>query len=121
MQGLDLAFWLEVERYKIALPDSKKYSVINLDSPEKAELQDRLYTEHSNPIIYRNNPNFVHVCNSDLGKNNRVFVAERWEEYLKLYCNASYVATNRVHTFMEQHLINIFNHVGKNTNSNTSA
>jgi len=98
VNGLDMGFWLNMDEYKI--DGVEKYSVVNIDSPERGELQKRLTAKHKNAIISRNNSMFTHICNSDLGKNYNCFVAEKWFEYIRLYTNAEFVATNRVHTFL---------------------
>ena len=99
--GLDTAFW--IDEYKddlLPVKIDRNYSVINIDSPERGALQERLCNENEDHIISRNNPYLSSICNSHLGKEHKCFVAEKWYEYIRLYANARYVATNRVHTFL---------------------
>lgn len=96
VNSLDLAFWLDVETYKI--PNSKPYSVINIDSPERGVLRERIYKERDNSIMSWNDSSMTKVCNAEVGKKHNCFIAEKWYEYIKLYANAEFVATNRVHT-----------------------
>jgi exopolysaccharide biosynthesis predicted pyruvyltransferase EpsI len=95
---IDLAFWLDVEKYKVS--GIEPYTVVNIDSPENNALQEVLLQRYPKAIISRNNPTFTHICNSELSKNYKCFVASRYSAYLKLYSNAEFVATNRVHTFL---------------------
>jgi len=103
--SIDLAFWLDY----YYVPDKEKvtpYSAINIDSPERG-IQEDLYKNYNNSYLVRNDPTKTSICNSDLGKNYKCFVAEKWHEYIKFYANASFVATNRVHTFLACILYNI--------------
>jgi len=95
---IDLAFWLEVEQYKVS--GIEPYAVVNIDSPENEVLQEALLQKYPKATISRNNPTCTHICNSELSKNYKCFVASRHSAYLKLYSNAEFVATNRVHTFL---------------------
>ena len=97
IDSIDMAFWLDLDDFKVK--GVKPYSVINLDSPERG-IQERLYDEHENSIMSRNDPAKTNICNSDFGSKYNCFVAERAYEYFKFYASAEYVATNRVHTFL---------------------
>ena len=97
ISSIDLAFWLNLKPFKIE--EVKPYSVVNIDSPERG-IQERLYNEHENSVMSRNDSSKTSICNSEFGKKYNCFVAERPNEYLKLYANAEHVATNRIHTFL---------------------
>jgi Polysaccharide pyruvyl transferase len=98
VDSIDMAFWMDVEPYKIQ--GVKPYSVINIDSPERGALQEKLYREHKHSVMSRNDSSRTDICNTNFGRDHKCFVAEKWYEYIKLYANAEYVATNRVHTFL---------------------
>ncbi len=99
--GIDLAFWMDEHKDADLLSKNiKPYSVINIDSPERGGLQARLCAENKDHIISRNNSYATGICNAALGKDHKCFVAENWYEYTRLYANARYVATNRVHTLL---------------------
>lgn len=102
---LDLAFWLNIDKYKIL--GIEPYSVVNIDSPENITLQEILLQRYPNSIISRNNPAATHLNNADICGSYKCFVASRCSEYLKLYANADFVSTNRVHTFLSCLLANV--------------
>lgn len=99
--GLDTAFWLnETKENLMPIENKTSYSAVNIDSPERGNLQAKLCSENKDHIISRNNSYKTNIFNTDLGKNHKCFVAENWYEFIRFYANARYVATNRVHTFL---------------------
>jgi exopolysaccharide biosynthesis predicted pyruvyltransferase EpsI len=108
INGIDLAFWLPEQIPKAIQTENLPkdfYAVVNIDSPENSKMQSDLIEAKKkkgfeNIYLSRNNPRQVGICNSDLGKNHKVFVAEKWYEYMRFYGAASEVSTNRVHTFL---------------------
>lgn len=99
--GLDMAFWMNEYHDKLVpIKNEKEYSIINIDSPERGALQTKLCKENPDHIITRNNSYHTHICNGELGKEHKCFIPANWYEFYRLYANARYVATNRVHTFL---------------------
>ena len=114
INGIDLAFWLSDRIPEIIQAENfpeQKYAVVNIDSPENGKMQsDSIQAKkkkgYQDIYLSRNNPRQVGICNNDLGKNHKVFVAEKWYEYMRFYGAASEVSTNRVHTFLACMMLN---------------
>ena len=99
--SLDMSFWL-FDKMDEFLPIGKTkypYTVVNIDSPEISDLRDSIYNNGDSSILSWNNPTKIGVCNSDIAKNHKVFISEKYQEYIKLYGGATEVHTNRIHTF----------------------
>lgn len=113
INSIDMAFWLQERIPEVIQTENlpiEEYGVVNIDSPENSKMQSDLILDKQKRFkdvyISRNNPRQVGICNNDIGKNNKVFIAEKWYEYLRFYGSAGEVSTNRVHTFLACILLN---------------
>jgi len=99
--SLDMAFWVDINNKIIPEPISvTPYTVVQIDSPIRVKLQEILLDKYPNPYIVRDGLTRATGCVSEVERNHKRFSAERWWEYVRFYCNATQVATNRVHTFL---------------------
>lgn len=95
--GIDLSFYIsDFYREYFELNERQNYSIVNIDSPEKGEMQRKFYKENS--WLMWNNPTKIGHANNDNGKDKNIFIAEKWFSYVQFIAHAEEVHTNRVHT-----------------------